>query len=80
MPKKAFKSLFFMEMPHKAFFDNKETLQKLIEYELHITKSNNNNFQIDCCHSKVMLDRLSQYHLARILNARQDIAVSQVKK
>ncbi len=80
VPKKNFKGLIFMGMPHRAFFDNKETLQKLIEYELQITKSNDSSFQAVCCYSKGLLDKLSLGHLIRILNAHQDIAVSQVRE
>ncbi len=74
IPKKGFKGIIVMGMPHKAFFDNKENQQKLLEYEQQIAKGYNNSFQVFfCCYNKELLDKLSLSHLIRLLTAHQDI-------
>jgi hypothetical protein len=79
-PKKGFKGVMLMGMPHGAFFDNKENQQKLIEYEEQAAKGYDNSFQIFCCYTKELLDKLPLGYLIRLLAAHQDIATSQSDK
>ena len=75
--KKSFKGVMVMGMPHEAFFDNKGNQQKLIEYEEQVAKNYDNSFQIFCCYTKELLDKLPLGYLIRLLAAHQDVATNQ---
>jgi hypothetical protein len=75
--KKSFKGVMVMGMPHEAFFDNKENQQKLIEYEEQVAKNYDNSFQVFCCYTKELLDKLPLDYLIRLLAAHQDVATNQ---
>jgi hypothetical protein len=68
-----FKGIFIMCMPHLAFFESKENQQKLLEYEEQVTKSHDRTFQVLCCYTKELIDRLSLSNLIGVLVSHQNI-------
>ena len=71
-----FKRVMVMGMPHASFFDSIENQKKLIEYEEQVAKHYDGTFQVFCCYTKELIDKLPLGYLLRLLAAHQDTAIS----
>jgi hypothetical protein len=71
-----FKRVMVMGMPHASFFDSRENQKKLIEYEEQVAKHYDGTFQVFCCYTKELIDKLPLGYLLRLLAAHQDTAIS----
>ncbi|WP_148681607.1 MEDS domain-containing protein [Candidatus Nitrososphaera gargensis] len=71
-----FKRVILMGMPHQAFFESKENQKKLVEYEEEAAKCHDGSFQVFCCYTKELIDKLPLSHLIRLVIAHQNIVSS----
>ena len=71
-----FKRIMVMGMPHASFFDSRENQKKLIEYEEQVAKHYDATFQVFCCYTKELIDKLPLGYLLRLLAAHQDTGIS----
>lgn len=75
MRQEKFRGIMVIGMPHKAFFENEQNQQKLIDYEEQTAKDHDGSFQIICCYSREMLEKLPLYRIIRLLTAHRHIVI-----